>query len=142
MKLAATLRHSSAAIAIFLSLGAAPAFAQDAAAEPEGLQDIIVTAQRVSENQKDVPISIATLGGDALQAVSGAGADIRALSVDAATALYWRCLHRSAPPQEATLRPQPRLLRTQTLIRPRFRRWFPRHRQAPQLLRPLPPPQG
>jgi len=80
MKLAATLRHSSAAIAIFLSLGAAPAFAQDAAAEPEGLQDIIVTAQRVSENQKDVPISIATLGGDALQAVSGAGADIRALS--------------------------------------------------------------
>jgi len=79
MKLSATLRHSSAAIAIFLTLGAAPAFAQ-AADEQQGLDEIIVTAQRVSENQKDVPISIATLGGDTLKAVSGAGADIRALS--------------------------------------------------------------
>ncbi|MBS3928745.1 MAG: TonB-dependent receptor [Sphingomonadales bacterium] len=79
MKLSATLRHTSAAIAIFLTLGTAPAFAQ-AADEEQGLEEIIVTAQRVSENQKDVPISIATLGGDTLKAVSGAGADIRALS--------------------------------------------------------------
>lgn len=79
MKHSATLRHSSAAIAIFLTLGAAPAFAQ-AADEQQGLEEIIVTAQRVSENQKDVPISIATLGGDTLKTVSGAGADIRALS--------------------------------------------------------------
>jgi iron complex outermembrane receptor protein len=58
---------------------AAPALAQDAA-EDEGLAEIIVTAQRREENLKDVPISIATLGGDTLAAVSGAGADIRSLS--------------------------------------------------------------
>ncbi|MBA4161087.1 MAG: TonB-dependent receptor [Novosphingobium sp.] len=79
MKLSAVLRQSSAAIAIFLTLGAAPAFAQ-AADEEQGLEEIIVTAQRVSENQKDVPISVATLGGDTLKVVSSAGADIRALS--------------------------------------------------------------
>ncbi|MEY4952773.1 MAG: hypothetical protein RL299_1197, partial [Pseudomonadota bacterium] len=79
MKFSALLRPSSTAIAFVLTLGAAPALAQ-AAEEEQGLEEIIVTAQRVSENQKDVPISIATLGGDTLKAVSGAGADIRGLS--------------------------------------------------------------
>ena len=72
------LRHTSALAAISLALAAAPAFAQSA--EDEGLEEIIVTAQRVSENQKDVPISVATLNGDALSAATGAGADIRALA--------------------------------------------------------------
>ncbi|HCF24519.1 MULTISPECIES: TonB-dependent receptor [unclassified Novosphingobium] len=81
MKLSASLRFSAAALAIGLTLSAAaPALAQDAAADDEGLDEIIVTAQRRAENQKDVPLSVATLGGDTLQAVSGAGADIRALS--------------------------------------------------------------
>lgn len=56
-----------------------PAFAQEANADAR-LDEIIVTAQRREENLQDVPVSVATLGGDTLAAVSGAGADIRALS--------------------------------------------------------------
>ncbi len=80
MRLSSIFRHSAASIALVTALGvAAPAFAQEAA-DDDGLTDIIVTAQRREENQKDVPISVATLRGDALAAVSGSGADIRALS--------------------------------------------------------------
>ena len=80
MTRAAVLKRSAAVAVIGMVLAtSAPALAQDAA-EDEGLGEIIVTAQRRAENQKDVPISVATLGGDTLQAVSGAGADIRALS--------------------------------------------------------------
>ncbi len=57
----------------------APAFAQDSN-ETARLDEIIVTAQRREENLQDVPVSVATLGGETLAAVSGAGADIRALS--------------------------------------------------------------
>lgn len=78
MTLSTLLRQSSALAVLGLSLAAAPALAQSA--EDEGLQEIIVTAQRVSENQKDVPISVAALNGDALAAATGAGADIRALA--------------------------------------------------------------
>jgi len=78
MKFAASLRYSAAAIGLALGL-AAPAMAQEAN-DDEGLGEIIVTAQHRAENLKDVPISVATLGGDTLAAVSGAGADIRALS--------------------------------------------------------------
>ncbi len=59
---------------------AAPAMAQDGAASEDGLADIIVTAQRRAENLQDVPISIATVSGQTLEAISGGGADIRALS--------------------------------------------------------------
>ena len=60
----------------------APAMAQttDSAGSVGTLDAIIVTAQRREENQQDVPISIATLGGETLAAITGAGADIRALS--------------------------------------------------------------
>ncbi len=67
-----------------LTLLATPAMAQEASAAPaeagDALSVITVTAQRRAENQKDVPISVATVQGDTLQAISGAGADIRALS--------------------------------------------------------------
>ena len=56
-----------------------PVFAQEPT-DDSRLNDIIVTAQRREENLQDVPVSVATLGGDTLAAVSGAGADIRALS--------------------------------------------------------------
>ena len=61
---------------------AAPALAQDAAATAEdgALGEIIVTAQRRAENLQDIPLSVATLGGDTLAAVTGAGADVRSLS--------------------------------------------------------------
>ena len=65
--------------AIAVAATSAPAFAQ-AATDETRLDEIIVTAQRREENLQDVPVSVATLGGDTLAAVSGAGADIRALS--------------------------------------------------------------
>ena len=77
------LAASAAALALGTSLfTAAPAMAQatDSAGSGDTLDAIIVTAQRRAENQQDVPISIATLGGETLAAISGAGADIRALS--------------------------------------------------------------
>jgi iron complex outermembrane receptor protein len=77
------LIESAAVLAIGTSLfTAAPAMAQvaDSASSGDTLDAIIVTAQRRAEDQQDVPISIATLGGETLAAISGAGADIRALS--------------------------------------------------------------
>ncbi|MFM5913155.1 MAG: TonB-dependent receptor [Chakrabartia godavariana] len=80
MRIHATFSHTTAALALMAVFAtAAPAHAQEAG-DSDKLTDIIVTAQRRSENQKDVPISVATVGGETLQAVSGAGADIRALS--------------------------------------------------------------
>ena len=68
------------AIALLAS-AALPAFAQaQEAPADEGLGDIVVTAQRRSENLQDVPISITALSGDKLDAVTAAGADIRSLS--------------------------------------------------------------
>lgn len=68
---------SLSAIAVVAT--SAPAFAQESSDEAR-LGEIIVTAQRREENLQDVPVSVATLGGETLAAVSGAGADIRALS--------------------------------------------------------------
>ncbi len=68
---------SLSAIAVVAT--SAPAFAQESGDEAR-LGEIIVTAQRREENLQDVPVSVATLGGETLAAVSGAGADIRALS--------------------------------------------------------------
>jgi iron complex outermembrane receptor protein len=65
--------------AIAVAATSAPAFAQESTDETR-LDEIIVTAQRREENLQDVPVSVATLGGETLAAVSGAGADIRALS--------------------------------------------------------------
>ncbi len=78
------IRLSLAASTAFAAIAAGGAAAQTgpapAAANDSGLADIIVTAQRRSENLQDVPVSVATLGGETLAAVSGGGADIRALS--------------------------------------------------------------
>ena len=65
--------------AIAVAATSAPAFAQESTDDTR-LDEIIVTAQRREENLQDVPVSVATLGGETLAAVSGAGADIRALS--------------------------------------------------------------
>ncbi|MHA6317060.1 TonB-dependent receptor [Altererythrobacter sp. CAU 1778] len=71
---------SSGASALIASLAfATPAAAQQAGAD-DGIGEIIVTAQRREENLQDVPISVATLSGEALEVATGAGADIRALS--------------------------------------------------------------
>ncbi|MFL6709019.1 MAG: TonB-dependent receptor [Massilia sp.] len=56
---------------------AAPAEAKPAAAQ---LETVIVTAQRRSENIKDVPMAITTLKGEKLDTLVAGGADIRFLS--------------------------------------------------------------
>lgn len=54
-----------ALICCFFSAGSA--VAQEAGAEPEGVGEIVVTAQKRSENVQNIPIAINALGGDALQ---------------------------------------------------------------------------
>ena len=74
----------ASAVALAVALSSAPAVAQDAAAEAEAVAtadsaaqvaeeapadngDIVVTAQKRSENVQDVPISIAAFSGDTLE---------------------------------------------------------------------------
>jgi outer membrane receptor protein involved in Fe transport len=73
-------RHRGAALtALALAVGAAaPAFAQDTSAVT--LDDVIVTAQKRSENIQEVPVSVATMGGEKLEALFAGGEDVLALS--------------------------------------------------------------
>jgi iron complex outermembrane receptor protein len=64
-----------------------PAFAQatgdtdtPAADAQKGLEEIVVTATRRSENLQDIPLSVATVSDETLAAVNSGGADIRGLS--------------------------------------------------------------
>jgi iron complex outermembrane receptor protein len=50
------------------------------AAEPAGVDDIVVTAQRRSENIRDVPFAVSALTPQTLQDISAGGADVLALS--------------------------------------------------------------
>jgi iron complex outermembrane receptor protein len=75
------------AIAIALALPATAALAQDAGAEeevgnsnPVQLDSVPVTAQRRSEDIKDVPISITALSGEKLDIIGSGGDDIRVLA--------------------------------------------------------------
>ena len=58
---------------------AAPADAASAA-EAGKLQTVTVTAERVTEDARNVPISVSTLGGEALDVLNSGGDDVRALS--------------------------------------------------------------
>jgi outer membrane receptor protein involved in Fe transport len=83
MTTATTLRsrlHRGAALtALVLAVGAAaPVFAQDTGSVT--LDDVIVTAQKRSENIQEVPVSVATMGGEKLDALFAGGEDVLALS--------------------------------------------------------------
>jgi iron complex outermembrane receptor protein len=54
------------------------AFAQEASST--ALDEIVVTAERRSENLQKVPVSVAVVGGDQLRAIQGGGDDIISLS--------------------------------------------------------------
>ncbi len=46
----------------------------------DGLKDIVVTAQRRSENLQDIPLSVATVDDETLAAINSGGTDVRGLS--------------------------------------------------------------
>ncbi|MCM8557651.1 TonB-dependent receptor [Sphingomicrobium sediminis] len=83
---------SYSALALAMAATANPALAQSTdeeadvttpqeVAEPEeGIGVIVITAQRYEQNLQDVPISVATVDADVLNAVSTGGADIRGLA--------------------------------------------------------------
>ena len=57
------------ASAIALGLGATPnAFAQDASADSQSLEEVIVTAQKRDEKLQNVPIAVSAFTGEQLQA--------------------------------------------------------------------------
>ena len=75
------------ATACTFAFAASPAAAQEtpaadtpAADAQQGVEDIVVTAQRRSERLQDVPVSVATINDDTLAAINAGGADIRGLS--------------------------------------------------------------
>ncbi|KQZ03274.1 TonB-dependent receptor [Caulobacter sp. Root1455] len=77
-KLRSRLHRGAALTALALAVGVAvPAFAQET---PTALGDVIVTAQKRSENIQEVPVSVATMGGEKLDALFAGGEDVLALS--------------------------------------------------------------
>ena len=57
-----------------------PAQPATAAPAPSGVGDIVVTAQRRSENLQNVPVSVGIIDRQQLAAINTGGADIRGLS--------------------------------------------------------------
>jgi len=80
LDLGRALGSSVLALATGALLPTHAARADDAAPGTGELAPVTVTAERRTENIKDVPISISTLGGDALDAVTAGGEDVRMLS--------------------------------------------------------------
>jgi len=95
-KLRSRLHRGAALTALTLAVGlAAPAFAQDT---PTALSDVIVTAQKRSENIQEVPVSVATMGGEKLDAIFAGGEDVLALS-SRVPALYIESSNGRAAPR-------------------------------------------
>jgi iron complex outermembrane recepter protein len=74
------MRNATLAAAIAMALPLPAAFAQDAPASTAALGEIIVTAQRRSENIQDVPLSVSPLQGERLAAMFEGGGDIQVLA--------------------------------------------------------------
>ena len=68
---------------------AGSAAAQTAPADPAQLDEIVVTAERRSENLQDVPVSVGVVPGDQLRAIQAGGGDILELAA--------RCLLYTSP---------------------------------------------
>ena len=68
IKLVRSIAAASAACMVAtLSVAQEAATREDTPKEPEGLAEIVVTAQKRSQNQQDVPITITTLSGEQLE---------------------------------------------------------------------------
>jgi iron complex outermembrane recepter protein len=76
----ASFRPSARACAQALAAAALAAGTGTAQAQDTGLEEVIVTATRRAENSMDVPISVAALEGERMDALFEGGEDIRALA--------------------------------------------------------------
>src|SRR5688500_15958218 len=74
------MRNATLAAAIAMALPLPAAIAQESPESTASLGEIIVTAQRRSENIQDVPISVAALEGERLSAMFEGGGDIQVLA--------------------------------------------------------------
>jgi len=74
------IRAHGAMLALSAALPIAPAFAQTTEPQSLQLQSVTVTAQRRTENIRDVPVSVTALKGDKLDVLVSGGDDIRLLA--------------------------------------------------------------
>ena len=95
---------TSTSILALAIAGASPAYAQVAGdtdtpanTDTGALEEIVVTAQRRSENLQDVPLSITALGGEKLDVIQSGGVDIRGLSGRAPSLLIESSFGRTFP---------------------------------------------
>jgi iron complex outermembrane recepter protein len=65
---------------LFVAAASWPALASAQETPPGQLDEVIVTAERREENIRDVPNSVSTVGGEALDVLSTGGVDVRLLS--------------------------------------------------------------
>jgi len=72
--------HAMLALTAALPLGSALAQEADQSASTGELQTVTVTAQRRSENIRDVPLSVTALRGEKLDVLVSGGEDIRLLA--------------------------------------------------------------
>ena len=98
------MRSSYLAAAIALALPLPAAWAQSPT-ETATLGEVIVTAQRRSENIQDVPVAVSTLSDEKLDILASGGDDIRFLSGAPAEPEYRVVLRPRFP---ALLYPRPR----------------------------------
>lgn len=79
------LKHSTITLAVATALATSTAYAQqqpsdDGADSDQGVERIMVTAQRRLQNVQDVPVSVSSLDQESLGNYTAGGADIRSLS--------------------------------------------------------------
>ncbi len=89
------MRRPNPIAVLFFGLLSSTALAQTTS--PAGLEDIVVTAQRRSENLQDVPLSVAAVSGDKLNAIQSGGVDIRGLSARVPSLLVESSFGRTFP---------------------------------------------
>ena len=65
----------ASSITIAVALWAAPAMAQGASADSDGIEEIVVTAQKRAQSLQDVPMAISAVSGDTLRDAGTIGID-------------------------------------------------------------------
>jgi iron complex outermembrane recepter protein len=92
------MRRSVVLLPVFITLLSSTALAQaPAKQDSSGLDEIVVTAQRRTENLQDVPLSVAAVSGDKLSVIQSGATDIRGLSARIPSLLIESSFGRTFP---------------------------------------------